>query len=152
MLSAVTSENGQTRSDDYPALKRFQQDIVARIGSVVSEQDYPRDARERDWQGLTVVRVTIGEDGRLKTVAVVRSSRFAVLDERAVSKIREIQLPNVPSELAGREFSVDVPLRFAPRERELQLDTAKRLFAGCKVTPTPSNVGACRVSSGGNRT
>jgi hypothetical protein len=33
--------------------------------------------------------------------------------------MREIQLPKVPAELVGREFSVDVPFRFAPREREL---------------------------------
>jgi TonB family protein len=119
VLSAVPAGVAQTKSDDYPALKHFQQDIEARVGSVVSEQDYPRDARERGWQGLTIVRVTIGQDGRLKNLAVVRSSRFAVLDERAVAKMREIQLPKVPDELAGREFSVDVPFRFAPREREL---------------------------------
>ena len=111
VLNAVPSERGQTKSDDYPALKHFQQDIEARVGSVVSEQDYPRDARERGWQGLTIVRVTIGQDGRLKSVTVVRSSRFAVLDERAVAKMQEVQLPKVPAELAGREFSVDVPLR-----------------------------------------
>jgi len=119
VLSATPPELEQTRSDDYPALKQFQQDLESRVGSLVSEQDYPRDARERGWQGLTVVRVTIGKDGRLKDLTVVRSSRFAILDERAVAKMREIQLPKVPGQLAGREFSVDVPFRFAPREREL---------------------------------
>jgi TonB family protein len=119
VLSALSAEQVQTKNDDYPALKHFQQDIEARVGSVVAEQDYPRDARERGWQGLTIVRVTIGQDGRLKNLTVVRSSRFAVLDERAVAKMREIQLPKVPAELSGREFSVDVPFRFAPREREL---------------------------------
>jgi TonB family protein len=119
VLRAAPPEQAQTKSDDYPALKHFQQDIEARVGSVVSEQDHPRDARERGWQGMTIVRVTIGEDGRLKSLTVVRSSRFSELDERAVAKMREIQLPKVPAELAGREFSVDVPFRFVPREREL---------------------------------
>jgi len=41
---------------------------------------------------------------------VVRSSRFAMLDDSAVAKMRQIQLPKIPDELAGREFSVDVPL------------------------------------------
>jgi TonB family protein len=59
-----------------------------------------------------LLRLTIGRDGHLKDVIVVRSSRFALLDERALSKIREVQLPSVPDELMGREFSVDVPLRF----------------------------------------
>lgn len=111
VLSALPVEQGQTQqteSDDYPALKHFQQDIEMRVGSFVSEQDYPRDAWERGWQGVTIVRVTIGQDGRLKSLAVVRSSRFAVLDERAVAKMRETPLPKVPDELTGREFSADV--------------------------------------------
>jgi serine protease Do len=119
MLTALSTEPEQTKTDDYPALKRFQQDMLARIGNMVSEQDYPRDARDRGWQGLTILRVTIGRDARLKDVVVVRSSRFALLDEHAVSKIREMQLPNVPDELSGREFSVDVPLRFTLGPREL---------------------------------
>ncbi len=119
-LRAISTEPEQSKGDDYPVLKRFQQDILARIGNVVSEQDYPRDARDRGWQGLTIVRVTIGRDARLKDVTVIRSSRFALLDEHAVSKIREMQLPSVPEELSGREFSVDVPLRFTLGPRELQ--------------------------------
>jgi len=119
VLTALPAEQSQVKSDEYPALKRFQQDIAARIGDVVSEQDYPRDARERGWQGMTILRVTIAQDGRLKGIAVVRSSRFAVLDERAVAKMRETPLPKVPDELTGREFSVDVPFRFALGPREL---------------------------------
>ena len=118
-LRALSTEAEQSKGDDYPPLKRFQQDMLARIGNVVSEQDYPRDARDRGWQGLTILRVTIGRDARLKGVAVVRSSRFALLDEHAVSKVREMQLPSVPDELSGREFSVDVPLRFTLGPREL---------------------------------
>jgi hypothetical protein len=56
----------QTKGDDYPPLKRFQPDMIASIGSVVSEQDYPREARDRGCQGLTLLRVTIGRDGHLK--------------------------------------------------------------------------------------
>jgi TonB family protein len=118
-LRALGTEPEQSKGDDYPALKRFQQDVLARIGSMVSEQDYPRDARERGWQGLTILRVTIGRDARLKDVIVVRSSQFALLDEHAVSKIREVQLPKVPDELSGREFTVDIPLRFTLGPREL---------------------------------
>jgi TonB family protein len=63
--------------------------MIASIGSVVSEQDYLREARDRGCQGLALLRATIGRDGHLKDVTVVSTSRFALLDERAVSKIRQ---------------------------------------------------------------
>jgi protein TonB len=86
------------------------------VGKVVSEKDYPRLARDRGWEGLTKVRVEIGSDGVLKRVTVTLSSGFSVLDDRAVSKIREIRLPNIPDELRERAFSVDVPFRFSLRK------------------------------------
>ncbi len=118
VLRAVTAEEVQIKGDEGTALRRFQQDVAGKVGKLVSEQDYPRVARDNGWQGSTTVRVQIGQDGRLKSVSVVRSSGFSLLDERAVAKIREIQLPKVPDELRQREFSVDVPCRFSLRNRE----------------------------------
>jgi protein TonB len=106
------------RGDENAAILRFQQDMVRIVGKVVSERDYPRLARDRGWQGSTMVRVEIGTDGLLRAVAVTRSSGFSVLDDRAVSKIREIKLPNIPDELRERAFSVDVPFRFSLRKGE----------------------------------
>ena len=62
----------------------------------------------------------IGPDGLLKGVTVTKSSGYSVLDDRAVSKIREIRLPNVPDELRERAFSVDVPFKFSLKTREPQ--------------------------------
>jgi TonB family protein len=106
------------RGDEDAAILRFRSEVVRIVGKVVSERDYPRLARERGWQGLSTVRVEIGPDGLLKAVTVTRSSGFSVLDDRAVSKIREIKLPNIPDELRERAFSVDVPFRFSLRNRQ----------------------------------
>ena len=106
------------RGDENAAILRFQQDVVRIVGKVVSDGDYPRLARDRGWQGSTMVRVEIGTDGLLRAVAVTKSSGFSVLDDRAVSKIREIKLPNIPDELRERAFSVDVPFRFSLRKGE----------------------------------
>ena len=65
-----------------------------------------------------MVRVEVGRDGRMKGVGVVNSSGISLLDERAIAKVRETTLPDVPDELREREFSVDVPVRFALRKRE----------------------------------
>ena len=108
------------RGDEDAAIRRFQADMVRIVGKVVSERDYPRLARDRGWQGATMVRVEIGPDGLLKGVTVTKSSGFSVLDDRAVSKIREIRLPNVPDELRERAFSVDVPFKFSLKNREQQ--------------------------------
>src|SRR5262249_15820258 len=81
------------------AIRRFRTDMIRIVGKVVSERDYPRLARDRNWQGSTMVRVEVGPDGLLKGVTVTKSSGYSVLDDRAVSRIREISLPNIPDEL-----------------------------------------------------
>jgi TonB family protein len=103
--------------DEEAALRRFTQDVLRIVGKVNSERDYPRLARDRGWQGSTMVRIGIGADGLLKAVTVTRSSGYSVLDDRAVSKILEIRLPNIPDELRERAFSVDVPFTFRLRPR-----------------------------------
>ena len=64
-----------------------------------------------------MVRVEIGPDGLLRAVTVTRSNGYSILDYRAVSKIWEIKLPNVPAELRERAFSIDVPFKFWLRQR-----------------------------------
>ena len=118
VLRAAPADQPQTKADDGAALRRFQQALLTRIGKFVADQDYPSVARENGWQGSTMVRVEVGRDGRMKGVDVVNSSGISLLDERAVAKVRETALPDVPDELREREFSVDVPVRFALRKRE----------------------------------
>jgi protein TonB len=108
------------KGDEDAALRRYALEVSRIVGKVVSERDYPRLARDRGWQGSTTVRVEVGPDGLLKAVHVTRSSNFSVLDDRAVSKIREIKLPNIPDELRERAFSFEVPFRFSLRNREQQ--------------------------------
>jgi protein TonB len=106
------------RGDEDAALKRYAAEVSRIVGKFISERDYPRLARERGWQGSATVRVEIGPDGLLRAVSVTRSSGFSVLDDRAVSKIREIKLPNIPDELRERLFTFEVPFRFSLRNRE----------------------------------
>jgi len=103
----------RNRADEDVAIRRFQSDVVRVVGKVMSERDYPAEALERGWQGSIIVRVETGPDGLLQAVSVARSSGYSVLDNVAVSKIREIRLPNMPNELRGRQFSVDVPFKFS---------------------------------------
>jgi TonB family protein len=106
------------RANQEVALKSYATQVARLIGKAVSERDYPRIAREQGWQGSTKVLVEMGRDGLLKRISVSRSSGFSLLDDIAVSKVREIQLPEVPGELRERAFSFEVPFKFALRKNE----------------------------------
>jgi protein TonB len=116
-VAPLPSVPKRSKGDEDAALRRFQQEIVRIVGKVVSERDYPRLAKERGWEGSPLIRVEIGEDGKLRLVDVAKSSGFPLLDERAASKIKEIRLPKIPEEFRDRTFSVDVPFKFSLRDR-----------------------------------
>ena len=106
------------KADEDASIKRFAQDISRALGKHISEQDYPRLARERGWQGTTDLRLTIGPDGKLKDIVVQSSSNYDILDQRALEKLKALVLPRVPAEMKGRAFTVRIPVKFALREIE----------------------------------
>lgn len=80
--------------------------------------DYPSMARSRGWQGKVVLRVEIGEAGKVESVAVEQSSGHELLDESAVTAVREWLF--VPAMQANRPIasSVLVPIIFSLRDEE----------------------------------
>lgn len=73
---------------------------------------YPRLARERGWQGTTVLRVMVLATGTAESVEVVQSSGFRVLDDAAVTSVRGWRfLPARRGESAVNSW-VEVPVRF----------------------------------------
>jgi len=71
--------------------------------------DYPREARQRGWEGATKIRVKFEADGLLMDVVISRSSGFSALDESALSVFRSSR----PPEGEGIETGV-VPQQPAP--------------------------------------
>jgi len=110
------------QSAEAAAVRAFQHDWHRLVGKNVSERDYPRLARDRGWQGSTMLRAEIGSDGLLKAVSVRRSTGYSILDDAAVSKVWRTELPTIPDELRGRPFSVDIPFKFSLRMRNLPKD------------------------------
>ena len=51
--------------------------------------DYPLRARREGQEGTVVVRMTVGEDGHVKTAEAVSPSPWPLLNEAAVSTVRE---------------------------------------------------------------
>lgn len=74
---------------------------------------YPMAARRRKMQGLVLLSVLVGTDGRPHGVVVKHSSGFEILDEAALQAVRGWRF--APGSRGGRpvEASVDVPIRFS---------------------------------------
>lgn len=80
--------------------------------------DYPSIARSRGWQGKVVLRVQISEAGKVEAVAVEQSSGHELLDESALTAVRDWLF--VPAIQANRPIasSVLVPIIFSLRDEE----------------------------------
>jgi len=75
--------------------------------------DYPEEARRRRQQGVVLVSVEVGADGRASEVALARSSGFPLLDEAAVQAVRRWMFD--PARATGLPVPsrVEVPVRFS---------------------------------------
>jgi protein TonB len=94
-----------------PALLKAYGDVLAQ--AIGRRKNYPRLARIRNWQGTAELRLQLGTDGALKGLTVARSSGFPVLDEQALTMVKEtVPLPEMPAALRGREFAITVPVVF----------------------------------------
>lgn len=80
--------------------------------------DYPSIARSRGWQGKVVLRVQISEAGKVESVAVEQSSGHELLDESALTAVRDWLF--VPAMQANQAItsSVLVPIIFSLRDEE----------------------------------
>jgi protein TonB len=76
------------------------------------EITYPRAAKRRRAQGLVLVYVLIGNDGRAWDVRLYRSSGEADLDEAAVSAVRAAQFKPHRVNGEARPVKVLVPVKF----------------------------------------
>lgn len=74
--------------------------------------NYPLLARQRGWQGLVLLRLSIGVDGAVTNVAVERSSGYEVLDAEAVAAVRTWR--GTPARRGGEAVPTEetLPVRF----------------------------------------
>jgi protein TonB len=82
-------------------------------GAVAKKKVYPRLALMRRWQGTAQLKLQVAADGSLRSVNLVQSSGFEVLDDQAIKMVKDaMPLPNLPDSLRGREFAIDIPVAF----------------------------------------
>jgi protein TonB len=81
--------------------------------AIARAQRYPAQARNRGITGTSVIRVTIGRDGSLQRVALVRSSGSELLDAAAVASAQAVgRYPAAPADLPGASFTFEAGLVF----------------------------------------
>ena len=82
-------------------------------GAIATHRRYPRIALMRQWQGDVVLQLEFGVHGGLITARVLSSSGHDVLDRQALEMVQNaVPLPQLPADLVGRFFIVDVPVVF----------------------------------------
>jgi protein TonB len=97
--------------------------LLARYGQTLSgllarQQQYPRVAAARGWEGEVVLKLVIARKGNLVAARVVRSSGHSVLDEHALALVSEVQpFPAVPGNLPGDDLEVTVPMHYQLRRQ-----------------------------------
>lgn len=73
---------------------------------------YPPDALRRGLEGLVLLRVTIGPDGRVTEVSVARSSGVRKLDESARDAVRRWKFEPAMRDGNTVEWTARLPVRF----------------------------------------
>ena len=73
---------------------------------------YPREALEKGWQGVVLLKVIVNKFGRPKQVEKEQSSGYAVLDETAVRAVKRWHFHPATLGTIPIESSVSVPIRF----------------------------------------
>lgn len=91
---------------DPGALDRYRLQLVTVAARF---KRYPRSAIDNNWEGVVVVRMTIGADGRIAALGIKDSSGHEVLDRQALDMFRTaVPFVQLPPELAGRDFELEL--------------------------------------------
>ncbi|KXB30515.1 hypothetical protein AT959_14400 [Dechloromonas denitrificans] len=75
---------------------------------------YPALARERNWEGVVTVTISIPIPGALPLVSLGKSSGHEILDRQALEMIGQAVLAaSLPESLRGKAVSVSLPVRYS---------------------------------------
>lgn len=103
-----TSQGSET--PDPAAMARY----VRMLGDLLAQQQqYPRVAAMRGWEGEVRLRLQVARKGTIIAVHVVHSSGFDVLDQHAVQLVHGTTLPPPPLSGSSPDFMIDVPVHYS---------------------------------------
>jgi TonB family protein len=101
--------------DESRHIARYAQEVTRELGKEMHHEDYPRRARDEGRGGTTELLLRIDSNANLTQVTVSRSSGYSDLDQFALNKVANLQLPKVPETIRSPLFTVRLPITFAIR-------------------------------------
>lgn len=107
--SPAVAPSSAARSDSelLDGYRRRLGDLFAR------QQEYPRIAALRGWEGEVRLRLKVARKGQLLGIHLDRSSGFDVLDQHALAMVEALPgLPPLPEALEANEIQVVVPINY----------------------------------------
>jgi periplasmic protein TonB len=117
-LEAVTAVPAAPAAVAEPRSVSAQSDLLVtyrqRLSALLAgQQEYPRIAALRGWQGEVRLRLRVARKGNLLGVELDHSSGFDVLDRHAVAMLEALAgLPPLPDALQANEIQVVVPINY----------------------------------------
>jgi protein TonB len=107
---AATRETAPSApANDSAALERYGRSLAELLAR---QQQYPRLAAMRGWEGEVRVQVRVARKGNIVDVQLAHSSGFAVLDQQALQLLAAAALPPLPDSVRGSEIQLIVPIHF----------------------------------------
>jgi protein TonB len=95
--------------DQQQLLGRYAQQLSRLLAS---QQEYPRLAAMRGWEGEVRLRLKVARKGNLLSLQVDRSSGHEILDQHALQLVELVRMPPFPDELEGSEIQITVPVNY----------------------------------------
>ncbi|MBF9033066.1 TonB family protein [Rhodobacterales bacterium HKCCE2091] len=103
---------GDTGRDATPAAGAPDPALMAEWGARIAGRIQARVPRV-DATGAVTLRITVGRDGRLQSVGILRSSGNPALDQAGIRVVQSAgRFPAAPGGLPGDSFIFNVPIRF----------------------------------------
>jgi periplasmic protein TonB len=101
-------------STSYPAVAapiapNWQSELASWLAA---HRTYPEEARRHGEQGRVTVRFTVGRDGRVLDVELVKGTGSTSLDDAARAMLQAASLPPFPSTMPEQQVTVTVQIRY----------------------------------------
>lgn len=107
--SAAREAAPSAPANDSAALERYGRSLAELLAR---QQQYPRLAAMRGWEGEVRVQVRVARKGNIVDVQLAHSSGFAVLDQQALQLLAAAALPPLPENVRSNEIQLIVPIHF----------------------------------------
>tara|TARA_Y100001933_G_scaffold263288_1_gene324137 strand:- start:246 stop:1361 length:1116 start_codon:yes stop_codon:yes gene_type:complete len=109
-LSSPSNKLHRNSSQVNQSLREWGNLILVAINSKIK---YPKIALNNKMDGQVLVRIKISTKGNLKSIKILKSSGFSVLDNEVLRAIETNSfLPSAPKNLDRRNYTFKLPVRF----------------------------------------